>query len=313
MSTAHFAWRGVSALVFPVGLAGGVALATGLPSRGAPPELAVFAVFLMSLALVRIAEIVAPYDLGWRRRHGRDSIVDGTSLAIVMGVVDPLLKALWPIAVLGLWETIGKPSTDGWFGPQTPLALKVSSALLLAGLAEYALHRLAHEWLPMWRFHALHHSAPRIYWLNAFRVHPLNIAWHQLAGYGLLMFAGVDTATLTVFAGLSVVVSVFQHANARLALGFLNYVFSTNELHRWHHDSRPGQGLVNYGSVLAIWDLVFGTFQLDRSNQPGKPGVAPGALPGVDTDRYWSQVLRPFRADRSDVGGGTSRRAHARN
>lgn len=294
-SVQPWAARAVSVLAFPLGLAGAMGLALGLPALGIAPELALVAVLLSSLSWVWLAESLVPYDLAQRRPESRDRVVDGTSMALLMAVVDPLLKALWPVLVVALWGLLGRPESLGLFQPGQTLALKLPAALLLAGLGEYGMHRLSHRWAPMWGFHALHHSADRIYWLNGFRAHPANVAWHQLAGYAVLLFLGVDTDTLTTFAAVSITVSTFQHANARLRLGPLNRVFSTNELHRWHHDARPGASHVNFGSVLSVWDQVFGSFRHSATEQPGRPGLDAASARRVPKDRYWAQFFGPLR------------------
>ena len=38
---------------------------------------------------------------------------------------------------------------------------------------------MMHEVPWLWRFHATHHSAPRLYWLNAGRFHPLDLFTQQ--------------------------------------------------------------------------------------------------------------------------------------
>jgi sterol desaturase/sphingolipid hydroxylase (fatty acid hydroxylase superfamily) len=214
----------------------------------------------------------------------------------MMVAADPLLKALWPMLVASAWALLGQPAATGFFSDQTPLYWRVPVALLMSGLGEYTLHRLSHHWKPLWGFHALHHSAHRIYWLNGFRSHPINIAWHQLAGYVVLLLAGVDTETVTVVSALAIVVSAFQHANASLNLGPLNYVFSTNALHRWHHDSRPGRSYVNYGTVLSVWDWLFGTFYLNNFVRPARPGLEITSEAGVNHQSYWSQFVGPIRS-----------------
>lgn len=278
-----------------MGLACATGLAVALPLAGVRLELALLAVFVSSILWVRLAEWAVPYDPQAQQPVGRDWRVDGISLAVMMVVADPLLKAIWPMLVATAWVWLGEPATSGFFSGETPLYWRVPAALLLSGLGEYALHRISHRWKPMWGFHALHHSANRIYWLNGFRSHPVNIAWHQLAGFTVLLLAGVDAQTVTVVSALAIVVSAFQHANASLNLGPLNYLFSTNALHRWHHDSRLGRSYVNYGTVLSVWDWIFGTFYLNHTEQPARPGLETASEIGVDTQSYWAQFWRPIR------------------
>jgi hypothetical protein len=87
--------------------------------------------------------------------------------------------------------------------------------------------------------------------------------------------------------------ATFQHANIRLILGPLNWVFSTNELHRWQHADRPEEANRNYGGVLVIWDLVFGTYLRRPGARPLRYGLFPG------NERYpraswWRQISVPF-------------------
>jgi sterol desaturase/sphingolipid hydroxylase (fatty acid hydroxylase superfamily) len=81
----------------------------------------------------------------------------------------------------------------------------------------------------------MHHVPRRLYMLNNFRPHPVN----HVIGYffSLLPFtlAGVPTEPLLIYTVAGVAVTFFQHANADLKFGPLNYLFSINVLHRWHH------------------------------------------------------------------------------
>ncbi len=281
-------------LAYPLGIGAAIGLPLALPAYGAAPPLVMFAVLSTCLVLVWLAEHLIPYDHSIRQPADRDLVVDGTSMAVMMAIVDPALKSFWPVAVYGLWDVAGRPEGLGLFNHQHSVAFKLVTALLVAGLGEYWLHRLSHRWPPMWGFHALHHSAERIYWLNGFRSHPVNIAWHQLGGYAVLLFLGIDDVTLLALSCVAIAAAAFQHANANLRFGPLNYIFSTNELHRWHHDSRPGQANVNFGSVLSVWDLVFGTFRRSAREQPGSPGLEAASAMKVPKDRYWAQVLGPI-------------------
>ena len=45
--------------------------------------------------------------------------------------------------------------------------------VLIADFFRYWLHRLSHEWMPLWRLHAVHHSPHKLYSMNVGRFHPL--------------------------------------------------------------------------------------------------------------------------------------------
>jgi len=64
---------------------------------------------------------------------------------------------------------------------------------------------------------------------------------------------------------------LMSHCGAGLHAGWLNRVFVTPEVHRWHHSAKVPDGhkySVNYGVGLVVWDRLFGTYYL-----PVKDGV----------------------------------------
>ncbi len=100
----------------------------------------------------------------------------------------------------------------------------------------YPLHEI--PWL--WRFHAPHHSANRLYWFNALRFHPLDILLVGPVKLLPLVALGADGDVLALVLIFSAVHGVYQHANLPCRLGPLNWIFSMAELHRWHHSPRHG-------------------------------------------------------------------------
>ena len=165
--------------------------------------------------------------------------------------------------------------------------------LVVAELPKYWLHRLMHERELLWRLHATPHSVPRLYWLNAARFHPLDIAFDTFVGLLPLVLLGCGAQILALFLLVSAVHGYFQHANLQLRLGPLNWFFSMAELHRWHHSRKVFEANHNYGQNVIVWDLVFGTFYWPRDREPPeKPGLAD--LPAFPQD-WWGQQLSPFR------------------
>ncbi|MEX0829436.1 MAG: sterol desaturase family protein [Nitrospirales bacterium] len=65
------------------------------------------------------------------------------------------------------------PIVQGWWPAPWPFPLQVPVMMAADGV-RYRVHRWAHEWEPLWRFHALHHFPHKLYWLNVGRVHPLD-------------------------------------------------------------------------------------------------------------------------------------------
>ena len=90
---------------------------------------------------------------------------------------------------------------------------------MISEFGGYWAHRLQHTWPVLWRVHALHHSAERLYWLNAGRFHPIDMVMLAGAGFAPLIFLGCPPDTLAItllFAGMH---GTFQHANIHVKLG----------------------------------------------------------------------------------------------
>ncbi len=279
--------RLIAWLFFPVVL--GVALLAGarIVDAGGQPTV----VLVAGALVVLLGERLFPHLRAWLRSHG-DIRVDLAHLvaisatafatvAIVPPLVAPLAAQLAPLGTAQLWP-------ESW-----PLLAKLPLALLVAEFFQYWSHRLSHEWEPFWRLHATHHSAPRLYFLNAARFHPLDTFIDTSVGVIPLVLLGCPAPVLAMFALFTGVFGYLQHCNVRVALGPLNYVFSMAELHRWHHAKDLREANTNYGSNLIVWDLAFGTFFWPRDRKPPEQIGIPN-LPAFPT-RYWAQLASPFR------------------
>ena len=270
-----------------------VSVGTFLYARhtGGDMELAILLSSLGVLGLAMLLERTLPHQAEWNRPRG-DRLTDWSSFGLLAGVVQPLLKWLSPLLVVGLYGLM--QSASGLFPVEAPFAVQVLLATLLAELGKYWAHRWHHTQPALWWLHALHHGSERLYSINNFRVHPLEYALKH--GFSLLplMLLGVPADVLLGYIALTQPVQMLQHVNLPLRHGWLNYVFSTNELHRWHHSSRPEEGNSNFGSAWVVWDLVFGTFHYPRA-VPGPKTIGLYAASNYPAHRsYWAQVLSMF-------------------
>ena len=240
---------------------------------GGPLELVVTLPSVLVLAVSAVLERWLPYRHEWSRSSG-DAGTDLTSAAVLIGAVDPLLKAAMPLALIVLWPGAA-PSGGGmdWFSDM-PFALQVTLALLWIELAKYGAHRWHHTNRGLWWLHALHHGSQRLYTLNNFRFHPLNHVINQLLSIGPLLLAGVPVDVLLACLAITQPVLMLQHADIDLRSGWLNPVFSSNEAHRWHHSASVAEANCNFGSALLLWDHVFGTWRAaDTDRGPAAIGL----------------------------------------
>ena len=162
--------------------------------------------------------------------------------------------------------------------------------LFLADLLRYWLHRAAHEWEPLWRLHAVHHSPHKLYWVNVGRFHPLDKALQFLLDAFPFIIVGVSEEVLSIYFVFYAINGFFQHCNINLRLGFLNYLISGPELHRWHHSILIRESNRNYGNNLIVWDLIFGTWFLPKEKSVDGLGLKNRQYP-LD---FASQIRTPF-------------------
>ncbi len=278
-------------LVFPAIMGGTIGVALLLvPHLGAPTTL--FVTQFVGVAAIIVAERVLPFRSEWNRSH-RDVLTD-LAHALVSGmgttqIVRPLAQAGGVVAAGALSRACG---ANLW-PTQWPLLMQMALALVIAEFPEYWLHRWQHEHDFLWRFHATHHSAPRLYWLNAARFHPVDLILSSIVAYLPLITLGCPESAIMLFALFDAVFGMLQHCNIDVRLGPLNWIFSMAEPHRWHHSRTVREANANYGSNLIVWDLVFGTFFLPHDRQPPLAiGIA--NMPDFP-QRYLKQLASPFR------------------
>lgn len=274
-------------LFFPLSVALLPALAFLLHSRGASVGVAVSAVLFPFVALVLVLERVWPFDASWNRSRG-DLRAD-LGFATIVRAPELVASAAGHALAASLAGLAARSS-------QLPLAVQLAVVLLAGDLGKYTLHRLSHERASLWRFHAVHHAPDRIYVLNGLRIHPVNMLWNAAFDVTLPLVLGVDARVLVIAAALRGVIAILQHANLPLAFGPLGYVFSTNELHRYHHSTALSESQSNYGSTLIVWDLLFGTYTAPaRESRPAEIGLGDHpALPRSMVGQIrWSFCRRP--------------------
>ena len=283
--------RILSVTVFPTVLGGSIAIGLYLMEAEIPPAESIGLLVLSAGLVVFCLERLFPHHQSWLHSKG-DLRPD---LAYLLGVGTPVSLLVAPIAtVLGL-------SALGWlserFGADLwptgwPILAQLPLALVVAEFPKYWHHRLQHNIDFLWRFHATHHSAPRLYWMNAARFHPIDLFIDGFLGSVTLGALGGQIEVLALFLLVSGVHGFFQHANLPLRCGPLNYFFSMAELHRWHHSKIMQEANHNYGQNVIVWDLVFGTFFWPKDREPPEDIGIPD-LPAFPQS-FWNQLASPF-------------------
>ena len=285
-------WRpAIQLLAFPAVLFGATVVGFAVLHRGASPLL--FAAVLAGTMLtIAVLEWLLPCHQSWTRNQGDvgvDILHNVVSGFMTVEVVRAgLLLAFAPVAAwlsstlhASLWPTT-------W-----PLAAQLALALAVSEPLHYWTHRLAHERSDLlWSWHAVHHSAERLYWLNTGRDHPLGIALQFTCQFTPLVLTGCPGPVIQLWALFSAVHGMLQHANIDMRPGIFHWIFSSADLHRWHHSRRLQEANHNYGAVLIYCDLLFGSFFLPDREAPRDPGIS--YLPSFPKG-YLPQLAVPFR------------------
>jgi sterol desaturase/sphingolipid hydroxylase (fatty acid hydroxylase superfamily) len=148
--------------------------------------------------------------------------------------------------------------------------LQFLEALLVAELAFYWIHRGAHTFPWLWKFHLIHHSSEQLDFLSAVRFHPIEMAIVRV-GVGLpLVLLGFSTETFEGYLIWNALNSVFIHANIKWRIPvWLWWLVVAPRYHHWHHS----KNVINKNFGHPLIDLVFGTFYYPRQKTPDFYGV----------------------------------------
>jgi sterol desaturase/sphingolipid hydroxylase (fatty acid hydroxylase superfamily) len=277
--------------LFPLVMGLAIWVSWRLMDQGMAPPLAILGPQFAAFAIVAVLEHVYPYHNSWNQSQA-DVGVDAAhalSIGVLIAAITPPVVAIgvalggWLSGLLGL----------GLWPHHWPLPAQIALVLLVGELPGYWMHRLEHQWDGLWRFHAVHHSAPRLYWLNAGRFHPIDSFLTFAPAYLLLVMLGCGEMILAYFGLITAIHGIFQHANVQLRLGPLNWIFSMAELHRWHHSKTLEEANHNYGQTISVWDWVFGTRYLPADRLPSAQIGIDGLTAFPMT--WWAQIKSPFR------------------
>lgn len=238
--------------------------------------------------LIMALEGWLPYRPDWRPSRA-EVIQDSTFLALVHVVLPKVLAATSVLVIVDVLNGQGWVVASWWPHDWPVPAQTVLMVLIVDGL-RYWLHRFSHEWEPLWRVHAVHHAPQRLYTLNVGRFHPIDKGLQFLFDALPFIALGVQEEVLSLYFVWYAVNGFFQHSNVDVRLGWLNYVVSGPELHRWHHSMWKEESNHNYGNHLIIWDIVFGSRYLPTDRVVGALGLVNRRYPSG----FVGQMAAPF-------------------
>ncbi|QIF00110.1 sterol desaturase family protein [Roseimicrobium sp. ORNL1] len=254
-------------------------------ARGHGP-LAFNVTYLTLATVLFVLEKVRPHEDAWLESDGQ-AVPDlahtlFTKIAVQVAVVS--------LTNLGISEGMGDRGSSGIWPSHWPMFLQVALGLVVAEFGLYWAHRLAHEWMPLWRFHAVHHSSKKLWFFNTGRFHFVDTIKSMVFATPFIALTGAPGAVFIWGSAITAYIGILTHCNVRMRFGWLNYIFNTPGLHRWHHSMDLREGNKNYGENLVLWDLLFGTYFDDATRRPPQKIGIKEAMP----KGFFGQLAAPF-------------------
>ena len=278
-----------------LGLAGLALLlgAGGVPIGRTGPGTIYLGLDWFVLGTLTTAALFVPIERRWPLRSAqgpfrRGWLTDAEYFFVSHALVQLMsVLVMLPAVKLGSWLAVPGLSAAV---QSVPLALQAIGCLIVADLAQYWVHRAFHRFPPLWRFHAIHHSAERMDWLAGSRLHLLDV----IATRGLvllpLVVIGFDERAVLAYLAFVSIHAVFIHANFAPRSRWLERWLVLPRFHHWHHAREVRD--VNFAVHLPLLDQLFGTHHLPEGEWPRRYGTDGPAPPGG----WLRQLAWPFRA-----------------
>jgi sterol desaturase/sphingolipid hydroxylase (fatty acid hydroxylase superfamily) len=208
----------------------------------------------------------------------RDVLIETVGSGILLMVTFPLV--MW---LSGMILNQAIPDMKGSLSA-IPWVAGFALFLLLDDMTQYWWHRLTHRVPALYALHRAHHSAPYM---------SVRIVYRNNSFYYLLM-PGIWLSGVLIYLGLAPVYYVYliikmtvifaAHSSVawddklyriralRPIVWVLERVISTPSTHSAHHGLTAEDGVThykgNFGNLLFLWDVLFGTAKISRRRPP---------------------------------------------
>lgn len=275
-------------VVYPLVIISGVYAHLQLVAQGVNLQIATYIPVLLGAVVIALLEWLLPYHDEWHPSK-QDVKADVLYMLLVQILLPRLLGFLIAITLLAYFVTDDSVLSNLWVH-DWPIGIQAILMVLIADFLRYWIHRAAHQYSFLWRLHAVHHSTDKLYWMNTGRFHPIEKALQFVFDALPFILLSVKAEVLSLYFVFYALNGFFQHSNIELRFGVLNYIFSTAELHRWHHSKSIEESSTNYGNNTIVWDLLFGSWFLPKEKQVRELGLFNPQYPMSFAD----QLKTPF-------------------
>ncbi|MFK8161018.1 MAG: sterol desaturase family protein [Lewinella sp.] len=215
--------------------------------------------------VIPILLLLVAMELWHERSHGNKTYTFRGALAnLNAGMVEYAVgvgtHVLVVIAYVLQYEHI---SLIAW--PSTVPGILV--AFMLYEFCYYWKHRLGHEVNFMWAGHIVHHQSEEMNFTTGARLSSSS-PLYDVVFYIPMALIGITPAVYVGCKAVSLGWQFFLHTeHIRKLPTWAEFILNTPSHHRVHHSCREEHLDKNYGSLIILWDRLFGTFA-DESLQP---------------------------------------------
>ena len=159
------------------------------------------------------------------------------------------------------------------------VAAQLLALFVIRDFIQWWTHRLLHAVPALWKYHKVHHSVEQMGFAAHLRYHWMETIVYRTIEYIPLAMIGFGIDDFFFVHMFTLAIGHWNHANIKVNLGPLKYIFNNPNMHMWHHahdlpeDRKMG---VNFGLTLSIWDYIFRTAYIPYSGKSiklGFPGI----------------------------------------
>ncbi len=232
---------------------------------------------VVPLATTALAERIAPQ----RSKIGKGLVALAAGSAVATTIADrkkrtdvsaitgPVAIASGGLALSTALQTATRPKRL-WKHRKMDLGAGVAAtaaAIAAWDFIYYWNHRFMHESRYLWAHHVVHHSSERYNLSTALR-QPVADVLGTYVPYGLLCLIGIRPELVERARGVNLLYQYWIHTDTIRRIGPAEEVLNTPSHHRVHHGSNRRYIDRNHGSILIVWDRLFGTFQPEKDDDP---------------------------------------------
>ena len=148
-----------------------------------------------------------------------------------------------------------------------PVVAQVILTTFVVDLLFYIKHRFSHL-LPFWHFHSVHHSQREMNVFTDRRQHTVEHVFAQTFVFLPAFIVGLKPYSAMTLSAVLWFHTFLIHGNIRTNFGWLGIFLISPQYHRIHHSIELPHRDKNFGTIITLWDRMFGTYYPGRDEYP---------------------------------------------